>query len=217
MRRSALARGMTAVPLSALVLLAGCGGGDTDETSSTGTAASSTTSAPSTAPSTTAAPPSGAATGTDGPTGAATFPADTSPDSAPAVAGDGPTVVTAARVAEQDGFTRLVLDISGTATPGWDVAYTDTPTQEGSGTTLEVPGSAYLRITLTGVTNPYEAPGVAELASGNQAVQSGSVLGVYYDGVFEGQALAYVGLDAPHPFRVYALSNPTRVVVDVQD
>jgi hypothetical protein len=40
---------------------------------------------------------------------------------------------------------------------------------------------------------------------------------VVYDHTFEGTAVAFVGTTAQTPFRVYALSNPTRVVLDVQD
>jgi hypothetical protein len=80
-----------------------------------------------------------------------------------------------------------------------------------------MPGTVFLRVTLTGVTNPYEAPGTLEAARGaSPGPGGGPVQGVYYDSVFEGQALAYLGLDAERPFRVYALSNPTRIVVDVQ-
>ncbi len=110
----------------------------------------------------------------------------------------------------------MVLDVAGTATPGWDVAYTDAPTQEGSGSPVEMPGTVFLRVTLTGVTNPYEAPGTPEAARGVYPGPGGPVQAVYYDSVFEGQALAYLGLDAERPFRVYALSSPTRIVVDVQ-
>lgn len=212
MRRSALARGIAAVPLSALVLLAGCGGGDTQEAGSSG---SSTTSASTGGTTTSSAAPTTTAADAEV-TDAPPFPADTSPDSAEAVAGDGPTVVTGVRIGDQDGFGRVVFDIAGTAVPGWDVAYTDSPTQEGSGTAVEVPGTTFLRVTLTGVTNPYEAPGVAEAARGNYAGQAGPVQGAYYDSVFEGRALAYVGLTGQAPFRVYALTNPTRVVVDVE-
>jgi hypothetical protein len=42
-----------------------------------------------------------------------------------------------------------------------------------------------------------------------------TVTGVFYDGTFEGQSLAYVGLGAQAPFRVYALDGPPRVVVEV--
>ncbi len=217
MRHSALARGMTVVPLCALVLLSGCGGGGTDDAAATTTATTSSTSAPaSSAPATTSAAPTGSDVAADGATDAPPFPADTSTDTGEAVAGEGPTVVTGIRTGTQEGFGRVVFDISGTAAPGWDVAYTDAPTQAGSGRALEVPGTAYLRVTLTGITNPYEAPGVPEVAPGQYADEAGPVLGLHYDSVYEGQALAYVGLTGVQPFRVYGLSNPTRIVVDVQ-
>ncbi|GHE11258.1 AMIN-like domain-containing (lipo)protein [Klenkia taihuensis] len=207
------ARRLAVVPLSALVLLAGCGGGDPTETAATGTSTSAgTTSSSAGTPSATTTAPA-----TDEVTDAPPFPADTSPDTGEAVAGEGPTVVTAVRVGSQDGADRVVLDLAGTAVPGWDVAYTDAPTQEGSGSPVEMPGTVFLRVTLTGVTNPYEAPGTPETARGVYPGPSGGpVQAIYYDSVFEGQALAYLGLDAERPFRVYALSNPTRIVVDVQ-
>ncbi|SDF99564.1 AMIN-like domain-containing (lipo)protein [Klenkia brasiliensis] len=212
------ARHLAAVPLSALVLLAGCGGGGTDEASSTasataGASTSSSASGTSAAPATSTGPTAGAEPGASA---APAFPADTAADTGEAVAGEGPTVVTGIRVQQQEGYTRTVFDLSGTATPGWDVAYTGTPTQEGSGSPLEVPPGSYLRVSLTGITNPYEAPDVQEATVGYVATATDPVQGVYYDSVFEGQALAYVGLTAERPFRVFALSNPTRVVVDVQ-
>ena len=216
MRLIAVPRGLAVVPLSALVLLAGCGGGDAREagsTSTTGGAAASSSAAPSSgAPATSTGPTAGAEPGAGS---APPFSADVSADTADAVAGEGPTVVTGIRVAQQEGYTRVVFDVSGAAVPGWDVAYTGTPTQEGSGSTLEVPPGSYLRVTLTGITNPYEAPDVPEAGTGWAAVQDDPVQGVYYDSVFEGQALAYVGVTDQQPFRVFALSNPTRVVVDV--
>ena len=204
-----MARGLAAVPLSALVLLAGCGGADPEEAAST---AASSTGDTSPAATTT---PTADDVAADATPDAAPFPATTDPDTADAVAGNGPTVVTGVRIGAQDGFGRIVFDISGTATPGWDVAYTTTPTREGTGEAVSVPGSAFLRVTLTGVTNPYEAPAVTEASRGTTATTAGPVAGVYYDSVVEGQALAYVGVDAEQPFRVYALSNPTRIVVDV--
>ncbi|WP_092802145.1 AMIN-like domain-containing (lipo)protein [Klenkia marina] len=214
MRRTALVRGLAAVPLSALVLLAGCGG-DAQEAGSSSSATSP--SGASSSGATSAAPATGSGPSAEpGAESAPPFSADLATDTAEAVAGEGPSVVTGIRVAQQEGYSRVVFDLSGSATPGWDVAYTDTPTQEGSGSTLEVPPGSYLRVTLTGVTNPYEAPGVPEAATGYAAAQAAPVQGVYYDSVFEGQALAYVGVSAQQPFRVFALSNPTRVVVDVQ-
>ncbi|SDY50028.1 hypothetical protein SAMN05661080_03674 [Modestobacter sp. DSM 44400] len=42
-----------------------------------------------------------------------------------------------------------------------------------------------------------------------------AVTGAFHDGTFEGQSLAYSGVPAQTPFRVYALDGPTRVVVEV--
>ncbi|MCO7222278.1 hypothetical protein [Klenkia sp. PcliD-1-E] len=214
MRSGTLARGLAAVPLSALVLLTGCGDGGTDEAASTSTSSSAPAAPTTTVPPTTV--PSTTTGAVDEVTDAAPFPADTSPSTADAVAGEGPTVVTDVRQGAQDGFDRVVLELSGTAVPGWDVGYAEAPTQAGSGTPVELAGTAFLRVTLTGTTNPYEAPGVTEVARGTyQGPGEGPVLAVYYDSVFEGQALVYVGLDTRRPFRVQALTNPTRVVVDV--
>lgn len=210
MRRRLLA----VVPVSALVLLSGCGDPATQESGSASTTSAAATGTSAPAPST-GAP---ATSDPEGVTDAPAFPADTAPDTGDGVAGQGPTVVTALRVGDQDGFDRVVFELSGTAAPGWDVAYVDAPTAEGSGAPLDVPGTAYLRVLLTGVTNPYEAPEVTEVPRGGVAGPgAGSVAGVFYDSTYEGQALAYLGLTAEKPFRVYALENPSRLVVDVAD
>jgi hypothetical protein len=39
---------------------------------------------------------------------------------------------------------------------------------------------------------------------------------VVFDTTFEGTTTAFVGTTGQAPFRVYALSNPTRVVLDVR-
>ncbi len=213
MRRSALARGMAAVPLCAVVLLSGCTGGDPDEAAAS---SSSTSSSSSSAPAPTSTAPTSDEVAADGTADAPPFPADTATDTAEVVPGEGPTVVTGIRTGTQDGFGRVVFDISGTAVPGWSVGYVDAPSGQGSGNPVDVPGTAYLQVDLRGITNPYEAPGVTEAPVGPVAADAGPVVGVVYDSVFEGQAEAFVGLTAEQPFRVYALSNPTRVVVDVQ-
>lgn len=215
MRRRLLA----AVPLSVLVLLAGCGGGDTEvAASSTPASSAATSSAPaatSTAASTTE--PALDDTAGDGSGDAPPFPANTEPDTGEGQPGGGPTVVTDVRIGAQDGYDRVVFEVSGTAVPGWDVSYAEAPTAAGSGQPVALDGPAFLRVTLTGVTNPYEAPAEPEVARGVvRAPGAGTVTGVFYDSVFEGQALAYVGLPAAAPFRVYALTGPSRVVVEVR-
>lgn len=211
--------------LSATGVLAGCG-----QQTGADEAAGSTS-----APATTAAgaePPAGgtptatsqpaddgesggsADSGDGGDGGAPAFPGDTSADSAEPVDPAGLTV-TDVRLAGHDGFDRVVLDVGGQGTPGWEVQYVDGATSEGTGAPVDLAGPAYLRVVLTGVTYPYES-GLAERPRGAvPTAGTDAVTGVWYDGTFEGQALAYIGTTGEQPFRVYALGDPTRVVVEV--
>jgi hypothetical protein len=40
---------------------------------------------------------------------------------------------------------------------------------------------------------------------------------VFYDATFEGTSVAWIGTAERRPFRVYALTGPSRVVVEVAD
>jgi len=79
-----------------------------------------------------------------------------------------------------------------------------------------VKGSFFLHVAVMGVGNPDDTgvpePTVRRIApAGTKAVRE-----VVLDGVFEGVYTAYVGLSAKQPFRVFRLSNPPRVVIDVR-
>lgn len=188
-------------------VLAGCGGGDTDSSSSaTSTAESSAAATETTAD----APP-----GDDGATDAPPFPANGDPDTADP--SDGASVtVSDIRVAGQDGFDRVVFEVGGTGTPGWDVRYVDAASSQGSGEPVEVDGDAVLQVTLTGVGYPYDT-GVAEYSASGplSAADTEVVTEVVFDATFEGTTVAFVGTTAQAPFRVYPMENPTRVVLEV--
>ncbi|MCZ2827812.1 hypothetical protein O2W14_03050 [Modestobacter sp. VKM Ac-2986] len=204
----------------AVALLAGCGGatGTVDAASSVGAP-----SAPSSAPASTTAnselAPSSAAP--SGPSPSATAPADdrpadTQPDVAEAVDPAGLTV-TAVRAARQEGHDRVVFELAGSGTPGWRVEYVDGPVAQGSGDPVDVPGEAALQVTLQGVSYPYET-GAEEVPRGAVPVSGTEhVAGVVYDATFEGTAVAWIGTDGTAPFRVYSLTGPSRVVVEVVD
>lgn len=194
--------------------LAGCGGSSgTDDAASSGPASSSaagTTTADTTSAGTSSTPTTEPADST----GVPPFPADTSPDTAEPSAPAGLTV-TDVRIGRHEGFDRVVLELGGAGTPGWDVEYVDAATAEGSGKPIDLAGPAYLRVLLTGTSYPYET-GLTEVPRGPVATAGATVVsGAFYDATFEGQSLAYVGTRTQKPFRVYALSNPTRVVVEV--
>ena len=198
--------------LLAAVLLAGCGAQsdpDTEDASATGSApASSPAAEETTASSSSAAPEDG---------GEATpFPGDTAPDVAEPVDAEGLTV-TAVRAGRHEGFDRVVFELSGSGTPGWTVEYVDAPSSQGSGAVVDVPGEAFLQVTLQGTAYPYES-GAEEVPRGPVPVSgTQAVAGVVYDATFEGTSVGWVGTAAQTPFRVYALTGPSRVVVEVAD
>ena len=206
----------------AVVLVAGCGGttGTTDvaatsdaPSSAASSGSPSGSSSATQEPAATSAEPSGSASPTTAEAGA---PADTSADVADAVDPDG-LVVTTVRAARQEGHDRVVFELAGSGTPGWDVEYVDSPASQGSGDAVDVPGDAALQVTLQGVSTPYETQ-AQELARGAVPVSGTEhVAGVVYDASFEGTAVAWIGTDGRAPFRVYSLTGPSRVVVEVVD
>ena len=191
----------------AAVLLAGCASQtDTDDDAATGAAPASSAAAASS----TAAPVD---SGDDAPD-STPFPADTDADVADPVDPVGLTVTTV-RAAEHDGYDRVVFELAGTGTPGWSVEYVDSPSAQGSGEPVDVPGSATLQVTLQGTTYPYES-GATELGRGAVTVPGlDAVQGVFYDATFEGTSVAWIGTAGRTPFRVYSLTGPSRVVVEV--
>jgi hypothetical protein len=187
-------------------VLVGCGG-DEDEPRATATQ----TSAPDDGGSPASTEPS---SGTeDGATDAPPFPANTDPDTAEASA-DASVTVSDIRVGRHDGFDRVVFEVGGTGTPGWDVRYVDEALSQGSGDVVAVDGNAVLQVTLTGAGYPY-ATGVDEFAGGPISGDTDVVTEVVWDATFEGTSVAFVGTTAQTPFRVYELDGPTRVVVEV--
>jgi hypothetical protein len=190
------------------VLLAGCAERGTSQ------AASSSSSASGEQPSDGASTTSAVDSVEDGTSEAPDFPADTEADTAQA-SPDAAVTVSDIRIGGHPGFDRVVFEVGGSGTPGWDVRYVDAATSQGSGDPVEVAGDAVLQVTLTGAAYPYES-GVSEF-SGPAPTGSGTsaVTRVVYDATFEGSSVAFVGTGAKNPFRVYALENPTRVVLEV--
>ena len=222
-----------AAVLTALALAgsaAACGGGDDDDLTPT-----AATSSPSASPVPTLSPTAGA-TASAAPSSAAPSSAAPSATSSPAGEDDapagfpaapalseqepsgGPLSVTAVRVARQDGFDRVVFELAGKAAgqAGWRVEYVEDPSSQGSGDPVDVGGEAALSVLITGTGYPMdtgqEEVGDDPALPGDLQVVEDVVLGA----VFEGQYEAFVGTSGELPFRVFRLSDPERVVVDVR-
>ncbi len=150
------------------------------------------------------------------PAEAAPFPADREPDTAQAST-DARLSPVDLRFGVHDGFDRVVIDLAGAGTPGWLGQYVEEPTQQAAGEPVYVLGDAYLEILVSGVVYPTEAG--AQPFEGPRTITpvlGGVIKEVRYGSEFEGQVEIWIGLTSDQPFRVYSLTDPTRVVIDVQ-
>jgi hypothetical protein len=214
------ALGRATAPAAALVLLlalAGCAGGSPEASEASPTPSETASAAPSPEPSPAPSGDDDGGTATDEPADADAepFPADTSTDTG--VPGEGSVLtVTDVRVGAHDAFDRVVFDLGGTGTPGWTVEYVDEALDDGSGNPVEVGGDAVLQVRISGTAMPMDS-GVVEYSGDPIDPGGAAVEQVVYRFVFEGYTTAFIGVAGePRAFRVFALENPTRVVVDVQ-
>lgn len=176
------------------------------ETSPAGSATSSTDQV--------ASSPASGTPGDEDAAAASPFPADTEPDTEDA-SSDSSVTVADIRIGRHDEFDRVVFELGGSGTPGWNVRYVDEASSQGSGAAVPVTGEAILQVTLTGVGYPYDT-GIDEFARGSVTGEGTEVVReVIWDATFEGTSVAFVGTAAANPFRVYALSDPARVVLEV--
>ncbi|GAA1760848.1 hypothetical protein GCM10009795_004130 [Nocardioides hankookensis] len=126
--------------------------------------------------------------------------------------------LTDVRASHEDGYDRVVLELGGSGTPGWRVEYVDRPVYEGSGEPVALQGTTFLSVVLRGVGQPSDT-GIAAYGDDTTRVPGvGGIAEVAPGGVFEGEQGAFIGLTgARRAFRVFTLTDPTRVVVDVRD
>ena len=206
---------------AAVLLLAACGT-DASPTSATDTSTSSpepsktspaTSAGSSDAPSGSAdspsEPPSPTPSAPDGPP----FPQTSDPQTAEP-SGDWDLQLVDVRLGDHDGFDRVVLELSGTATPGWSVSWEDEAVADGSGDVVPLEGDRVLTISASGTAMP--EPGSFEVPA--RLGPAGALAEVQVNGWFEGYTQVFAGIKGdPRPFRVFTLTDPPRLVVDVID
>ena len=144
------------------------------------------------------------------------FYANTLPDFGDA-AGGTVGVLSAIRAGRQDGFDRVVFEFGDAGTPGWHVRYVDAVIGDPSALELDVEGAAVLEVTLTPVPYPDGDPDAYSGAGRVQLPGAESVTEVLFHSIFEGYLQAFVGVRPGEvPFAAYELTNPARIVIDVQ-
>lgn len=124
----------------------------------------------------------------------------------------GTAVLSDVRAGEHACYDRLVFDVAGPPS-GYSVSYVATVLSEGQGAPLYVPGWARLAVVLhhPAAAVPYGVNQRALDVAGFRTLRS-----VTYGGSFEGYTTYGVGVRARLPFRVFTLTDPGRIVVDVE-
>ena len=202
------------VPALLLVALlsAGCSGGA--GTTLTGSSSSPAPAVVASAPPAPSPPPAEASVQPSAPP---VEPAPSGGTTSSAEPSGAPLTVTAVRVARQEGFDRVVLELAGQAdgVPGWQIAYEEDPRRDGSGEPVDVAGAAVLVVRVLGAGYPFDT-GQTEVSSvtvpGDTEVVQDMVLGSVFEGTYE----AFVGVRQEAPFRVTRMTSPTRVVIDLE-
>jgi hypothetical protein len=128
-----------------------------------------------------------------------------------------PLVAQDIRLGTHDAYDRIVFEYNG-GTPALEMDLDEPPfVRDPSGLPLEVNGSVFYRITLTGATKfdmetgeqPYQGstnfePGYAQIV---QFVEAGD---------FEATHSWYLGVNSQTCVRVITLTDPSRIVIDIQ-
>jgi hypothetical protein len=200
----------------AAVLLAGCAGvAEPGQSVEPSTAAPATSVAPSPDPSLswTASP---AAPGGDEDADAPVAFPDVAAVQTQDPSGDARLTVTDVRVGTHDGYDRVVFELAGTGTPGWWVEYVAQAVDDPSDQPVDLQGDAALQVMLLGMGYPADT-GETEWSGDPLTPGYPALRDVDLRGTFEAQTQAFLGVTpSGTPFRVFALSDPTRVVVDVR-
>ncbi len=203
------------VLLTAALALVACGGGSGQGGAAATSTPSTTKSAstPSTTKSATTTPASGVTTSTAPSLG---VPVGVQPYMAERVQKVPPaTRLTGVRNGRQEGYDRIVFDFSGPLPGSESVQYVAGVTQDGSGAPVPLNGEAFLKAVFS-VAEAHDDGGALSFPQGKRFDPGlTTVKEVALAGDFEGYVSFGLGVAGKVSFRVFELSNPSRVVVDV--
>lgn len=195
--------------LALLILLLACAGCTSGPESSVPDPPAPDPSAPTATPVDTSSPPPAAEVETD-PSRATWTAGITEVERSP-----GEAVLQAVRSASHDGYDRTVFEFDG-GVPGYHVEYIDEPVRQcGSGTVVPLPGDGWLEIRFA-YARAHTDAGTPTVAERSRAPELSVLRALTLTCDFEGTVTWVLGLAAPNRYRVLELSDPARLVVDVQ-
>ena len=124
--------------------------------------------------------------------------------------------VTDVRVGTHDGYDRVVFEFDSGLPEAFIEGALPPFYADGSGFEIEVTGSAFLKVTMHGATKLSPEGGVTYSGATNFEPEFDRLLQLLEGGDFEAVSTWYLGLDGGSCFRVLALSDPSRLVIDIE-
>jgi len=146
--------------------------------------------------------------------GAGTATAATAGAAAGATAPAAPTL-TQIRAAHHLGYDRLVFQFSGGVPAQHSARYVSQVIADPSGLPAHVVGSAVLRVAFFPVT-AHDARGLSTYGAAQRTYALPGIIQVVNAGDFEAVVSFGVGMARAEPFRMFTLTGPSRVVIDVR-
>lgn len=119
------------------------------------------------------------------------------------------------RTGLQEGFDRVVFEFAGDQLPEHKVEYVDPPVHCGSGMKADIAGKAWLQVQLR-PAQAHDEKGAATVKSLEWRPKLRAVREIQLICDFEADVTWVLGLDQKREHKVLELTNPPRVVVDVQ-
>jgi hypothetical protein len=125
----------------------------------------------------------------------------------------GSPILTSLRAGRHASFDRVVFQLDGPIPSYYSVRYVPVVRLDGSGSPLQLRGTAFLELVVRAPT--HDQDGQPVLAPSRLRPNFPALQEVNAPASFEGQTTAGIGLTQQVGFRVLELTNPTRIVVDL--
>lgn len=124
-------------------------------------------------------------------------------------------LLVAVRNGTRDGFDRVVFEFKERV-PGYHIEYIDQPVRQcGSGNVTPMAGDGWLEVRMF-LANAHTEAGLSTVAERERAPNLPVLSELELTCDFEAVVTWVLGVESPNRYRVRELSNPPRIVVDVQ-
>lgn len=128
----------------------------------------------------------------------------------------GTATVSEVRAARNEGFDRMVVEFAGDAVPGYRLEYIDRPVRQcGSGNPVPIAGDGWLKVRLHSA-RAHTDEGAPTVTDRERTPELPVMLELEMICDFEGYVEWVIGTSSPNEYRVFDLSDPARLVVDIR-